>query len=78
MVGVIVLPADAKVGTPAKDFFKVEEDVVFEIGLTPNRADAASHIGVARDLAAVLQLQTPNSKLQTKYPSIISKATIAI
>jgi phenylalanyl-tRNA synthetase beta chain len=52
--GIIVLPADAKVGTKAKDYFKVEEDKVFEIGLTPNRADAASHIGVARDLNAVL------------------------
>lgn len=55
--GVLVLPADAKVGMSAKEFFNVEEDVVFEIGLTPNRADAASHIGVARDLFAVLKSQ---------------------
>jgi len=52
--GIIVLPEDAQVGTMAKDYFKVEEDNIFEIGLTPNRADAASHIGVARDLNAVL------------------------
>ena len=38
-------------------FYGVEEDVVFEIGLTPNRVDAASHIGVARDVAAVLSLK---------------------
>ena len=68
--GVIVLPADAKVGTPAKDFFNVKEDVVFEIGLTPNRADAASHIGVARDLSAVLQSEIRNPKSEIKYPSL--------
>ncbi|MDF2435767.1 MAG: phenylalanyl-tRNA synthetase, beta subunit [Bacteroidota bacterium] len=52
--GIMVLDADAKVGTPAKEYFKIEEDHMFEIGLTPNRADAASHVGVARDLVAVL------------------------
>lgn len=51
--GIMVLPAEAKVGTPAADFFNVESDEVLEIGLTPNRADAMSHIGVARDLRAV-------------------------
>lgn len=51
--GILVLPADAVVGTPAGEYFRVEEDVVFTIGLTPNRADAASHVGVARDLVAV-------------------------
>lgn len=69
--GVIVLPVDSKVGMSAKDFFKVEEDIVFEIGLTPNRADAASHIGVARDLRAVISNSQPtirNSQLQ--IPSI--------
>jgi phenylalanyl-tRNA synthetase beta chain len=52
--GIMVLDADAKVGTPAKEYFRIEEDHTFEIGLTPNRADAASHVGVARDLVAVL------------------------
>ncbi len=52
--GIMVLPADAKVGTPAAVYFKVENDFVFEIGLTPNRTDATSHIGVARDIKAVL------------------------
>ena len=46
--GIMVLNADAKVGTPAAEYFKVENDFVFEIGLTPNRTDATSHIGVAR------------------------------
>jgi phenylalanyl-tRNA synthetase beta chain len=52
--GIMVLDASAKVGTSAKEYFKIEDDYVLEIGLTPNRSDAASHIGVARDLAAVI------------------------
>ena len=50
--GIMVLPEDTIVGTTAKDYFNLEDDYLFEIGLTPNRADAASHLGVARDLAA--------------------------
>jgi phenylalanyl-tRNA synthetase beta chain len=52
--GIMILDANAKVGTSASDFFGIKSDSVFEIGLTPNRADAASHFGVARDLSAVL------------------------
>lgn len=55
--GIMVLDADAKVGTRAAEFFGVSSDTVLEIGLTPNRADAASHFGVARDLAAVVLAQ---------------------
>jgi phenylalanyl-tRNA synthetase beta chain len=55
--GIIVLPEDVKVGTPAAEYFNVTSDTIFEIGLTPNRADAASHFGVARDLAAVVLAQ---------------------
>lgn len=50
--GIIVLPASAKVGTPASEYYKVQSDYILEIGLTPNRADAASHLGVARDIRA--------------------------
>lgn len=50
--GIIVLNTTAANGTPAADFFNVQTDYVLEIGLTPNRADAASHIGVARDIKA--------------------------
>ncbi|HBX52620.1 MAG: phenylalanine--tRNA ligase subunit beta [Bacteroidetes bacterium GWF2_33_38] len=50
--GIMILSDLAPIGTPASRYFKIEEDFVFEIGLTPNRIDAASHIGVARDLAA--------------------------
>ncbi len=52
--GIMILPDDMKVGSPAADYFGVEQDWIFEIGLTPNRADAASHLGVARDLKALL------------------------
>lgn len=52
--GIIILPVDAKVGMLAKDYYQIKSDFVFEIGLTPNRIDAASHRGVARDLKAVL------------------------
>jgi phenylalanyl-tRNA synthetase beta chain len=50
--GIMVLHTDAANGTPASGFFNVEPDYILEIGLTPNRADAASHIGVARDIKA--------------------------
>jgi phenylalanyl-tRNA synthetase beta chain len=52
--GIMVLETDLPNGTPAAEYFQVVADKVFEIGLTPNRVDAASHIGVARDLKAKL------------------------
>lgn len=52
--GILVLPDDAPVGTPASDYFKPYNDIIYEIGLTPNRADAMSHWGVARDVCAYL------------------------
>ena len=54
--GIMILSDDAVIGAKAKDYFKLQDDYLFEIGLTPNRADAASHLGVARDLAAYLKL----------------------
>ncbi|PKQ67812.1 phenylalanine--tRNA ligase subunit beta [Raineya orbicola] len=53
--GIIVLQTDLPNGTPATEFFNIETDYIFEIGLTPNRIDAASHLGVARDLKVLLQ-----------------------
>ncbi|HBX52184.1 MAG: phenylalanine--tRNA ligase subunit beta [Bacteroidetes bacterium RIFOXYA12_FULL_35_11] len=53
--GIMVLPADAVIGTSARDYFNVTTDTVFEVDITPNRIEAASHIGVARDLAAFLK-----------------------
>ncbi|WP_158796873.1 phenylalanine--tRNA ligase subunit beta [Pedobacter sp. L105] len=55
--GIMELDADAVVGLPAIEYFQLEDDYLFEIGLTPNRADAASHLGVARDLAAYLRIE---------------------
>ncbi|MBL6447847.1 phenylalanine--tRNA ligase subunit beta [Fulvivirga sp. 29W222] len=52
--GIMVLDTDLPNGTPAAKYFNLTDDIVIEIGLTPNRADAASHIGVARDLKAAL------------------------
>jgi phenylalanyl-tRNA synthetase beta chain len=51
--GILVLPNSAKAGTSAAELFNIHTDHVIEIGLTPNRADAASHLGVARDIRAV-------------------------
>ncbi len=68
--GIMVLEADAKVGTAANEYFKIEEDQVFEIGLTPNRADAASHVGVARDVVALLNAKANEVKNTLTLPDI--------
>ncbi|MFW5707483.1 MAG: phenylalanine--tRNA ligase subunit beta [Bacteroidota bacterium] len=62
--GIMVLDPAAIPGTTAAEYFAVEEDHCIEIGLTPNRIDAASHIGVARDLAALACLQGKNTRIQ--------------
>ena len=67
--GILVLDADLKVGTLVADIFEVENDHVFEIGLTPNRADAMSHFGTARDLKAGLIQQNMNVELITPSAS---------
>ncbi|MFZ3564491.1 phenylalanine--tRNA ligase subunit beta [Tenacibaculum finnmarkense] len=61
--GIMVLDANLVAGTPCAEVFKIETDYVFEIGLTPNRADAMSHFGVARDLRAGLMHQGTNLEL---------------
>jgi phenylalanyl-tRNA synthetase beta chain len=63
--GIKILPADAIVGTLLKTYYNLSSDTIFEIGLTPNRADAASHLGVARDLAAIFNtnLKSLNYKM---------------
>ena len=65
--GIIVLDENAKIGTEAKDYFKIESDWAIEVDLTPNRIDAASHIGVARDLAAFLR---KTQSIELKHPSV--------
>jgi phenylalanyl-tRNA synthetase beta chain len=61
--GIMVLDKDAKAGIPAAEFFKLQSDVIFDIGLTPNRSDAMSHYGVARDLKTVLNRNGGNFKI---------------
>ena len=85
--GIMVLPADTKLGISAAQWFKQESDTVIEIGLTPNRADATNHLGVARDLlawlrhhenpAATLKTTEPNSlpATGTPYPVSLENAT---
>ena len=67
--GILVLNATIKVGTPVAQVFELEDDFQIEIGLTPNRADAMGHIGVARDLLASLNFHH-KSALTLKWPSI--------
>ena len=68
--GILILPNDAVVGMPASQYYKLEEDVVLEIGLTPNRADAASHYGVARDLAAILNCKNNTDTFQAQLHNV--------
>lgn len=61
--GIIVLPSDVPVGTLAKDYYQIETDTIIEVDITPNRVDAASHYGCARDLAAHYSVYAPENKL---------------
>lgn len=65
--GILVLDTGTRKGLPASTYFKVQTDTIFEIGLTPNRIDSASHFGVARDLAAYLGLKR---KVHLKRPDV--------
>ena len=67
--GIMVLGRDAVPGTPAKEYLGLKTDAIFEIGLTPNRIDAASHIGVARDLYAWMKTHGYDSVSMT-VPSV--------
>lgn len=69
--GILILPPDIPVGLPAADYFKVTKDYVLEIGLTANRGDAASHIGIARDLKAYLKTHFPEeyAELHLNFPA---------
>jgi phenylalanyl-tRNA synthetase beta chain len=73
--GIMVLNGNAKIGMKAADYFKVEKDFVLEIGLTPNRGDANSHIGVARDLAAALNVAY-KAKVNFTKPNVAFKSEI--
>ncbi len=66
--GIIVIKEEVAAGTPAAEYFHVESDYVLEVDLTPNRVDAASHYGVARDLSAWLGCHSTAAK--PKLPSV--------
>ncbi len=68
--GIMVLADDVIVGANASEYFTVETDYIYEIGLTPNRADATSHIGSARDLVSVINRFYPEKKLKLSKPDI--------
>ncbi|QZE14805.1 phenylalanine--tRNA ligase subunit beta [Halosquirtibacter laminarini] len=77
--GIMVLPADAPVGQPASEYFNVENEYIIEIDLTPNRVDGASHIGVARDLAAYLKQQEDVSyRVEPVDSFVVNEATAPI
>jgi phenylalanyl-tRNA synthetase beta chain len=81
--GILVLDKDANIGDSASNYFNVFRDTIFEIGLTPNRADAMSHYGVARDLLAALKFKKllPSSSALKAIPEksqIVTKKNIEI
>lgn len=81
--GIMVLPAETEVGTPAAEYFKIEKDYILEIGLTPNRSDANSHIGTARDIVAALNVAYKSKVSLTKpdlskYNASSAKSKIAV
>lgn len=69
--GIMVLDSEVAAGTKASDYFSIEEDWVYDIDLTPNRSDATSHIGVAKDLAAYLKINSNHSG-DVKLPDVSS------
>jgi phenylalanyl-tRNA synthetase beta chain len=74
--GIMVLPADTPLGISAAQWFKQESDTVIEVGLTPNRADATNHLGIARDLLAwIRHHENPDATLKTSAPgNVLSNA----
>jgi len=83
--GIIVLPETTETGTQAKDYYKPYSDYVFEIGLTPNRMDAMSHIGVAKDVCAYVshhnnmeaKVASPfNNKFEKDNDSLLIRVSI--
>ncbi len=67
--GIMVLDKDAVAGVPASEYFNITSDFVYEIGLTPNRIDGGSHFGVARDLAAYMNINE-GKNVRAQLPSV--------
>ncbi|MCR4829507.1 MAG: phenylalanine--tRNA ligase subunit beta [Bacteroidales bacterium] len=73
--GIMVLPDDAPVGMPARDYFNVKDDYTLEVAITANRSDATSHIGVARDVVAVLNTRN-DAHLAIQWPDVDTTLTV--
>lgn len=73
--GIMVLPPDAPVGMPAREYFHVEEDYVITIDILANRSDATSHIGVARDVVAVLNTRE-HAGVRIQWPKVDENITV--
>jgi phenylalanyl-tRNA synthetase beta chain len=73
--GIIVLPSGTKTGTPIAEVMRFEADALIEIGITPNHADACSHLGVARELRAILNSTGGNTRLKYDLEKIPSHKT---
>jgi phenylalanyl-tRNA synthetase beta chain len=79
--GIIVLPADTALGISAADYFNKASDTVFDIGLTPNRADATCHLGIAEDLLAWLRVhENPQAELKSieHYTDVVNLISDAL
>jgi phenylalanyl-tRNA synthetase beta chain len=81
--GIIILPDELVAGKPASEYFKPYSDYIIEIGLTPNRMDAMSHLGVARDVAAYLSHHRGGSfvvkdPLQLEWPASLKSSSIEV
>jgi len=77
--GILILPNDVLIGTKASDYFKPYSDWVYEIGLTPNRMDAMSHLGVAKDVCAYLtHHQNGVAKVKTPYTNNFKADNITV
>ena len=73
--GIMVLPDDAPVGMPAREYFNVNDDYTLEVAITANRSDATSHIGVARDVVAVLNTRE-QQQLSIQWPEVDETLTV--
>ena len=73
--GIIVLPPDTPVGMSAREYYKVQDDTIIEVDITPNRSDAASHYGVARDLFAYYRSHQNNQNNQNN-PIVLKKPSV--
>lgn len=76
--GIMVLDSDLKVGTPINQVFELNTDTIIDIAITPNRPDATCHLGVARDLAAALNLELKKPEIELSQNVVLASEDISI